>query len=258
EAGAAKNLKGIYDRGQPLVQLGMVVATALSSSLLPVLTKNIVEKREQAFYQNAISFLRITAVVSAAATTGIILLLPYLNQTLFGDKQGIVALSVYVGAVFFAAMIGSVNAILQSRNEHRQAFLGLVYGLVTKWIINSMLIRWFGIVGSSMGTVLGLAVSLLYVWSRLNRSIRNVWKEKQFGIKLLISCFVMGAGVWVTTSLLTTMGLSEERLGSLLVSLVGIGIGTALFLKWIIYTKLMTIREWLSLPFGKQLLGKRG
>lgn len=258
EAGAAKNLKGIYDRGQPLVQLGMVVATALSSSLLPVLTKNIVEKKEQAFYRNAISFLRITAIVSAAATTGIIFLLPYLNQTLFGNKEGNAALSVYLGAIFLAAMIGSVNAILQSRNKHRQAFLGLVCGLVTKLLINSVLIRWFGVVGSSIGTILGLAAGLLYVWCRLDQPIRNIWKEKQFGIKLLISCTVMGAGVWIVTALLTIMGLSENRLGTLVISLAGVGIGTALFLKWIIYTKLVTIREWLSLPFGKQLLRKRG
>ena len=258
EAVAAKNLKGVYDRGQPLVQLGMVVATALSSSLLPVLTKNIVEKKRQAFYRNAISFLRITAVVSAAATTGIILLLPYLNHTLFGDKQGIATLSVYLGAVFLAAMIGSVNAILQSQSKHHQAFLGLVYGLVAKIGTNSLLISWFGIIGSSMGTILGLATSLLYVWYHLDQPIRNAWKEKQFGIKLLVSCIVMGAGVWITTAFLTTIGLSENRFGSLIVSLVGVGIGMGLFLKWIVYTKLMTIREWLSLPLGKQLLGKRG
>ncbi|WP_054750746.1 oligosaccharide flippase family protein [Lacticaseibacillus thailandensis] len=31
----AENLKGIYDRGQPMVQLGLVIATALTQSLLP-------------------------------------------------------------------------------------------------------------------------------------------------------------------------------------------------------------------------------
>ncbi|WP_313469636.1 oligosaccharide flippase family protein, partial [Carnobacterium sp.] len=36
----AKNVKGIYDRGQPLVQLGMVVATAFSTSLVPVLSRS--------------------------------------------------------------------------------------------------------------------------------------------------------------------------------------------------------------------------
>lgn len=35
----AKSLKGVYDRGQPLVQLGLVVAASLSTTLLPSLTQ---------------------------------------------------------------------------------------------------------------------------------------------------------------------------------------------------------------------------
>src|SRR5690606_26579997 len=40
----ARSIKGVYDRGQPLVQLGMVVATAFSSSLLPTLTTSVIER----------------------------------------------------------------------------------------------------------------------------------------------------------------------------------------------------------------------
>ena len=35
----AKSLKGVYDRAQPLVQLGPVVAASLSTTLLPSLTQ---------------------------------------------------------------------------------------------------------------------------------------------------------------------------------------------------------------------------
>ena len=35
----AKALKGVYDRGQPLIQLGTVVATSMSLSLVPLITK---------------------------------------------------------------------------------------------------------------------------------------------------------------------------------------------------------------------------
>ena len=35
----AKELKGVYDRGQPLIQLGTVVATSMSLALVPLITK---------------------------------------------------------------------------------------------------------------------------------------------------------------------------------------------------------------------------
>ena len=40
----AKELKGVYDRGQPLIQLGTVVATSMSLSLVPLITKEKMKK----------------------------------------------------------------------------------------------------------------------------------------------------------------------------------------------------------------------
>ena len=40
----AKELKGIYNRGQPLIQLGTVVATSMSLSLVPLITKEKMKK----------------------------------------------------------------------------------------------------------------------------------------------------------------------------------------------------------------------
>ncbi len=41
---AAQILKGIYDRGLPLIQLGTVVGTAFSLSLVPVISSAIAKK----------------------------------------------------------------------------------------------------------------------------------------------------------------------------------------------------------------------
>ena len=41
---AAKVSKGIYDRGLPLIQLGTVVGTAFSLSLVPVISSAIAKK----------------------------------------------------------------------------------------------------------------------------------------------------------------------------------------------------------------------
>lgn len=53
---AAKVDKGVYDRGQPLVQLGLVIALALSSTFLPGLTKYFMKKTVNNFYKLQKSF----------------------------------------------------------------------------------------------------------------------------------------------------------------------------------------------------------
>ncbi|MFL2133638.1 oligosaccharide flippase family protein [Desemzia sp. FAM 24101] len=253
---AARNLKGIYDRGQPLVQLGMVVATAFSSSLLPMLTASVVEKKAADFVHIAKSFLRITITIAAAATFGMILLTPYLNHTLFGDKEGNLTIGIYLVSIFLASLIGAVNAVFQSRNQHRLAFVGLMIGLVVKMLVNTHLVILWGTAGSSFGTVLALLTTLVFSWLKLGANLKAAVYAKGFGWKLAASSVIMSATVLVATSLIHVTGLDASRVGSFIMALLGVGIGVAVFVKAIISFKLLALREWLSLPFGKRVLRK--
>ncbi|MBM6615390.1 polysaccharide biosynthesis protein [Desemzia sp. RIT804] len=256
EPESARNLKGIYDRGQPLVQLGMVVATAFSSSLLPMLTVSVVEKKTADFIHIAKSFLRITITIATAATFGMILLTPYLNHTLFGDKEGNLTIGIYLIAIFLASLIGAVNAIFQSRNQHRLAFVGLMIGLLVKALVNTYLVELRGTAGSSLGTVLALLATLVFSWLKLDGQLKTAVYAKGFCWKLVVSSIMMGVTVIVVTSLIHLTGLDASRTGSFVVAILGVGIGVAVFVKAIISVKLLTLREWLSLPFGKRVLRK--
>lgn len=252
----ARSIKGVYDRGQPLVQLGMVVATAFSSSLLPTLTTSVIERKTNDFNHIAKSFLRITTTIAAAATVGMIVLTPYLNHTLFGDKEGDVTIAIYVVSVFAASLIGAVNAIFQSRNQHRLAFAGLLLGLVVKSVLNTPLVVLLGTAGSSLGTVLALLSTLAFSWWKLTDPIKIAVFAKGFGWKLAASSIIMGAVVLTAVSLVSLTGLDASRLGSFVLALLGVAVGAAVFVKIIISFKLLTLREWLSLPFGKRVLRK--
>ena len=62
----AKSIKGTYDRAQPLVQLGMVVAVSFSSTLLPTLTDALQKNQLARFRQIAKLLMRISATIAAA------------------------------------------------------------------------------------------------------------------------------------------------------------------------------------------------
>src|SRR5690625_2899681 len=84
----AMNSKGIYDRGQLLVQMAMVVSIGLASGLLPVLRMQERKGKQQAFLRTARSVLRITTVVASAASVGMIVIMPRMNPALFEESTG--------------------------------------------------------------------------------------------------------------------------------------------------------------------------
>ncbi len=92
----AKEIKGTYDRSQPLVQLGIVVAVSFSSTLLPSLTEALQKRHLNEFRKTAKALLRISVGLGAAATVGLIALMPEINTVLFGDASLSKTISIYV------------------------------------------------------------------------------------------------------------------------------------------------------------------
>lgn len=253
-ADEAKNLKGIYDRGQPLVQLGMVVGTGFASSLIPMLTKHFVHRQEGEFYRTAVSLLRITTAFAMVATAGMLTLMPFINDLLFGDRDGNAVLSVYILAIIVASLIGAYNTILQSRNQHRMAMLALVFGLLLKWGFNQLLIGHFGTMGASIATVFSLGGILLVLWLAMPTRLKGSLLKGSFLLKLVICCWIMTFVITIVFLFLGQWAFIATRSGSLVAIIIGISIGVPLFV-WLIFKfKLFTIREWLYMPFGKRIV----
>ena len=159
----ARVTKGVYDRGQPLVQLGLVVAGALSSTFLPALTKYLLQKNEGLYLATSKMYLRLTTSISLAAAAGLALLLPLINYALFKDASGNLPLIIYVGAIFEMGMIQGYQSIAQSQNRFRIPLRAALLGLAVKFVATWPLTWALGTVGASCSTLLGLAVTLVYI-----------------------------------------------------------------------------------------------
>lgn len=156
----AKDLKGIYDRGQPLVQLGMVVGVGFSSSYMPMLSRAFKKGHDLEFKRLSASLLRMTMTFSVVATMGMIAILPWLNTALFGDAKGQAVLLVYVTSIFFASVIMSLHGIFQSQHQYPKTLLALTAGLAVKASTNYLFVAMFGTLGASLATALGLLVMM--------------------------------------------------------------------------------------------------
>jgi O-antigen/teichoic acid export membrane protein len=254
---AAKSLKGIYDRGQPLVQLGMVVGTGFSASFIPMMSQAHVQERELDFVRAAKSLLRMTATFSAAAVTGLLAILPNVNHMLFGDREGTAVLAVYVLAIFVASVMTAYHSILQSLNQYAISLVALGAGLATKMWLTSWFVERWGTLGASYATVAGLLVMLLMLGRQAAFVIRNVWMKDRFIHKLAVGCALLYAGSWIVrrgleSYVLTGGGRMEDSIIAILTVFAGVGV----FVWYILKIKLFTLREWITIPFGKKLLRK--
>lgn len=250
---AARSLKGIYDRGQPLVQLGLVLSSAFGTTLVPNLTRALQSGSRLRIQRLATEVTHISLLFSVAATGGLIALLPWINQFLFGDREQLMTLALYLGAIILVAMINTYNAILQSVGNYRAATYGLLIGIALKAALTGPLIRIFGLPGASLATLIGLAVVWWIIFNQLPSLIRISVSTRLFGTRLLgVTIPMMIATFMIACASQAVLGVS--RWASIGVTLIGIAAGVTIFLTLALRNKLLTIREWLVLPFGSGML----
>ncbi|WEG73268.1 putative polysaccharide biosynthesis protein [Vagococcus intermedius] len=251
----AKVIKGAYDRGQPLIQVGMVIGVAYSTAFMPKLTKLRVENK-QVLYQKTVGiFIRTMFVIASAASIGLMMLLPYINVSLFGDNAEEEALIVLMGTVFLMSLILVFQTIYQSCNSYRSPLIGLLVGMLVKVLTSHHLTYYFGTIGASVSSLLGLLSCLIWLvykspnWLKKTMiNIRFIW---QLGYAL--GMMVVSLGIY---RLLVSVFFAQtcHRGTMLFLALFGVMVGGFTFVTVILLQKMFTVREWLSIPLGKKIL----
>ena len=251
----AKMTKGAYDRGQPLVQLGLVVAVSMTAAFLPPLTKHYMNRQQKEYEAMVSSYIKVAQVMGAAAAVGLALVLPYINVTLFGDNQEGVSLSLFVLAIYFVSMIQTYQTIYQSQNIMRYQLFGAVAGLFTKLILTPLLTYYFNTVGASISTILGLIVCLGVLKWYLNQSMPSYKPVKDYHLKLVINLGMMLIVLVFYRLILETLNWhSLNRGGTFILTMIGVIIGASTYLYSVIKSQMFTNEEWEMLPFGNKIV----
>ena len=250
---AAHASKGVFDRGQPLLQLGLVVATSLSATLLPSLSEKWHQGDRQTFVHTYRVLFHVCIMMATMAAFGMMILMPLINTFLFKNSRGSGALMVLMLAIPLAALVSAFCAVLQSIHSLKPMAGGLFAGLIVKCCINYPLTRKWGIDGAAWGTVLSLLVTMIIVWQALPQLLRRHRHGGKFVGKLLTITAFMTVLAGGSASLMKCY-FGGGRLQAALVLLVAITIGAAsagwLVIRW----HLLDDEELIALPGGKQLV----
>lgn len=247
---------GIYNRGIPIVQLVFMLATSLSTLLLPAIAEAKARGQEERIAASAGVALRWLWLLGLTAAAGLAVLAGPVNVMLYADAQGTDALR-WTALSAAGGTLGIVSAaLLQGMGAVRAPALFLLVSATLKLTLNLLLVPLMGISGAALaGAVSYLVAALLGVLllARLT-GLRGGVRRTLLQPLLLAGLTALAAFAvrLLTSELLAAAGLGG-RTGALLTSAFGVAAGVLAFAAALVYTRAVSDAELSALPGGSKL-----
>lgn len=248
----AMQQKGIFDRGQPLIQFGIVFGSSFALALIPsVITKDVKENTTHLVYvREAVLF---SMYIAVGATVGLILLMKEVNIVLFTNELGTNSLQVLSLSILMAAMTITMIAILQSIGKTNVTAIYIVATVILKIVLNLLLIPRFGIMGSALatsGSLLFLCIIVARLLRKLLPTLRTMHHVKWKGLLIatvmmtIVVCILKGIAFFLPFTRLT---LAVYVLGTVI-------IGALIYMICLIRYHVLSKHQYEALPFSRLFL----
>lgn len=240
----AKVLKGVYDRSIPLMQLGTVVTTSFSLSLIPIITA-AKERGDLSFIREKVKLaMKITFVIGSAAAIGLTCIIQPTNIMLFENSDGSDVLSILSLSILFSSLSITTASILQGVGQTLKPAIFVVFGGCLKLVLNYILMPYFGVKGAAIATLVALIVIALLNSVLLMRAVSEPLIDRRNMLGVAISGIGMGFVLIIFMRMLRMSGLvidTGHRGIATLEALLGVAIGGLaymfLILKFRVFTK---------------------
>ncbi|WP_199868432.1 putative polysaccharide biosynthesis protein [Virgibacillus senegalensis] len=251
----AMEWKGVFDRGQPLVQLGTVLGSSLALALVPTVTRRQLNERPVELTEHVKSAWKFSFILSTGAAIGLMAIFPYANILLFEDDAGTGSLQILALSILFTSLALTLSSILQGLGDFRWTAVFVVTGMICKGILNELLVPVWGIAGSAVATVAAVMVILLLNVARLKQRIPHLSLLQFRWRSLVISLAGMLIFLYGLDRSLGKLVLAGPRIDYVAYTLIACFGGAAIYVFLLIKLRAFTDNELEALPFGSYLAG---
>jgi O-antigen/teichoic acid export membrane protein len=256
EKETAKSLKGIFDRGQPLIQLGTVVATSMSLSLVPLISSERLKKKPEFLHHKIKLAMRISIVVGVGATAGLWTIIRPTNMMLFENGSGSSMLGVLSLVILLNTIISTMVAIMQGLGNLRFPAIIMMTGLPLKYGLNRVLIPHFGTMGAAISSVLTLVLISIVLSIKFKKLVTQPIYSYHFFKTILLATLVMVLllkGILLSTHFLSLLFVSS-RLIAAIKAMSAVCIGGIVFVGIVIRGNVFPKEDLTLFPFGSKLV----
>ncbi|WP_097677890.1 putative polysaccharide biosynthesis protein [Bacillus massilinigeriensis] len=251
----AKGLKGIYDRGQPLIQLGTILATSMSLSLVPMITNEKLTNNIEFLIDKIRLSLKMSVFIGIGATVGLYSIIKPTNIMLFENVQGSDVLSLITLLIFFGSIIMTLSAILQGLGNTLYPAIIIIIGFSLKYGLNMLFVPIYHTFGAALASVLSFALISILLYRRLKKYFIQAIIDTRLYIQIGVSAICMK--LVLDTYLLLTDFIyifGHDRMAATAQALSAVVIGGFVFLWVAIKGNVFKEEELYLLPFGSKLI----
>lgn len=251
----AKALKGVYDRGQPLIQLGAVIATSMSLSLVPLIASEKIKTSITALHGKIQLALQVSFIIGIGATVGLMAIIEPTNIMLFENSEGSDVLLLLSTIILLSSCIITLNSILQGLGYSIFPAMVVLFAFVMKYGLNEVLVPLFASTGAAWASIISLGAILIILYGR----VRYIFKKPLLPIPSIIKIF--GAALSMLLILKGFLIISDSlydlghvRFMATIQALSAVIIGGFTYLFVILRVKVFTVEEVTLLPFGSKFM----
>lgn len=179
----SKVIKGIYDRGLPIIQVGIFFVGPVISSLIPSINKRDSDMRDNSLK----NIFQIIIFFAMPITVGAIIIIEPLMIMLFKTSEYINTFRILMISIVLYSQVLLTSSIIQ-KDKVNLLFGTICFGVFCKVILNLVLIPNYELDGAAISTVISLFTIFI-----INFILIKGWKyfDISFIIKNIISIILM-------------------------------------------------------------------
>lgn len=253
----AQNLKGIFDRGQPLVQFAAFFATALSLALVPSISAAKVRNETKAIVYRTKLALRITLLFSLPASVGLALVAEPVNVMLYTNEKGTLAIVILAFTTIFSTLGITSAGILQGLGQLMLPARHLAYGVVIKVALNILLVPLWGIEGAALSTVIAYSVATILNLYAIAKYTGMKYPVSDFLLKPVAAVGMMAIAVYVVegaSGVWLSGVIHSPRLSQTAVALISVFAGALVYGVAMFITGSLSKNDLLAVPKGERVV----
>ncbi|PAV28569.1 low temperature requirement protein B [Virgibacillus profundi] len=246
----AMEAKGVFDRGQPLIQLGTVLGSSFALALIPSISKQKLNHNPTQFYQYIRGTMLFSFYLAIGATVGLIVIFPEANTLLYQNDKGTINLQIIILAIFLCSIAITASSILQGLGYIKRTAGFILIAFFVKWIGNQIMVPLFGITGAAIATVFSLFLLCTVVLFELKRKLPDLKFFQRINWWALIKATLAMVIYILITDYFFSTAIAQSRL-NLLVYVIVIAItGGLIYIFSLLKGRAFTALELRMLPFA--------
>jgi PST family polysaccharide transporter len=222
--------KGVFDRGQPLIQFASFFSTAISLSIVPAIAEAKAKSEDGTAKERALLALRLTWMLGLPASVGLAVIALPANVMLFKDASGSDTLAILAFAAFFSTLGHASTGILQGLSRVYLPALTLIAGVIVKLSLNLLLVPLWDIRGAAVSTVIAYGCATLLNLLALKREL-DLPLKSETALKTVWAVLWMAAAVFGTMMGIRTLIVDwvDYRTTMMVTSLVSVFVGAVTY-----------------------------